>query len=526
MFKRIFTITSLLLLSMSLLVAPTVALGQSSITETTNKELANEIYFVKVNLPSVVTVNQPAVFSVSPQFDTDKVTSVEYLWDFGDGNRDIGKEVVHTYAEPGNFRITVETKVVTSTGEERTVEEAAQIFVSQRFAILISDRKEISDKINKFIKLAKEDNITLQLFESYDSQSAFLAEEVLSRKLIELSDNVEKSNTILVWTESGTGLNALSRYLQAKESANLQNTTIVLFTDEITNLQRIERQYQQIRPREIIVVREPGIGINFLESPDTKTYKQALAKGGYEFHIVNDRTSEIKPWRLLSYSLNFMTEKGIPDNILILILLLPIIATVIAFLKQVVGVTTLGLYTPAIITLTFLILGLKFGVIILFFITLVSILIHKVLKQFRLLYIPKMAIVITIVSLTIFILFSLAVLLNLVDVEFISLAIFPTVVMGTLVEKVVTANSSKTLKKTAITIIEVLFVSIIAYVVAGGPIDLSIFQFQFEFVKNFISNYPEAIIIVVVINTLLGRWTGLRLTEYIHFHEILYNTEE
>lgn len=490
------------------------------------KSFTDEIYLTKVNLPSPLINGRPNVYVANPQFDTTRVKSVEYFWDFGDGNRDIGQEVVHVYNKPGNYTVSVETKIIDQNSKTVTSKESEQIFVAQKFALLITDRSDLKTKINSFSKLAKEENISLQLVESYSSQSPFLSEEILARKLNELSDLVRRTDTILVWTQSGTGLNALTRYLQSKPETSFQNTTIILLTDEINNLQRIERQYQQIRAREIIVVREAGIQLPFLESKTITEYKDKLERGGYDFEVVNERSSEVKPWRILSYSLNFLTDKGIPDNTLLLILLLPIIATTIAFLKQVVGITTLGLYTPTIITLTFLILGLKFGVVTLFFITIASLITHKVLNRFRLLYIPKMAIVITIVSLTIFILFSLGVLLNLVEVSYISLAIFPTVVMGTLVEKVVTADSSKSLKNSLLTMLEVLFVSIVAYIMAGGPIEFSTFSFRFEAIQNFIANYPEAIILFVAINTFLGRWTGLRLTEYIHFREVLYNTEE
>ncbi|PIQ78323.1 hypothetical protein COV81_05065 [Candidatus Peregrinibacteria bacterium CG11_big_fil_rev_8_21_14_0_20_41_10] len=527
MLKRLFTTLFTASIAFTFIFPGLVAMAQTiDQPPTAEKELADEIYFVKANIPVPVITNRPSVFSASPQFDITKVQSIEYIWNFGDGNRDKGKEVVHTYNEPGNYTLGLETQITENNKNKVIVSESEQIFVAQKFALLISDRVDLQEKIGSFVKLAREENIALQLVESYNSQSTFLSEEVLAKKLNELNNLIQKTDTILVWTQTGTGLNALTRYLQTKPEASLQNTTIILLTDELTNLQSAKRQYQQIRPREIIVVRESGISLPFLESQNIEEYKQKLTKGGYDFEIINERSNEIKPWRILSYTLNFLTEKGIPDNTLILILLLPVIATVIAFLKQVVGLSTLGLYTPTIITLTFLILGIKFGVVILFFITIVSLVSHKILKKFRLLYVPKMAIVITIVSLTIFILFSLAVLWNILDAEFISFAIFPTVVMGTLVEKVVTANSTKSFGKSLLTILGVLVVSGIAYIIVGGPIDFLFINFRFDFIRNFIANYPEAIILFVIINTLLGRWTGLRLTEVIHFQEIMYNTEE
>ena len=39
-------------------------------------------------------------------------------------------------------------------------------------------------------------------------------------------------------------------------------------------------------------------------------------------------------------------------------------------------------------------------------------------------------------------------------------------------------------------------------------------------VQNIIMSYPEISIITLVINFVIGRWTGLRLTEYLRFKDI------
>jgi hypothetical protein len=137
-----------------------------------------------------------------------------------------------------------------------------------------------------------------------------------------------------------------------------------------------------------------------------------------------------------------------------------------------------------------------------------------------------MAIVISIVSLAIFVLFSLGIILNLLDSAFISLAIFPTIVVGTLVEKIINSNNGKNFFKTLLTISEVALVSFIAYIVAGGALDLYFTTIKFDLIKNIITNFPEVVILTIFINILLGRYIGLRVTEYIHFREIMYNNEE
>lgn len=527
MLKKLLTAFFLLLLI--------VPVTTTVVAQSTNEELATEIistannggYIVQINLPEVSITNRPSVFSVSPQFDLDTTKNIEYNWEFGDGNRDQGEEVVHSYPEPGNYNIRVDISFTEiETNSQINLVETEQIYVAQKFGVFITDKADRETTVQNFLDLAQKENISLQEIESYDSQSAFLSEEVLLSKLNEAKENIAKTDTIFVWTNSGTGLNALTRLIQADNEPpiNLSNTTVILIQDTTDNLQRIERQFQQLEPKEIIAIQEAGF-IPYLSSENLSQYKEILDSGGYDYAIINNQSNPTKPWLVLSYFLDFLSEKGIPDNVLILILLLPVIATVVAFLKQVIGIATLGLYTPTIITLAFLILGLEYGIVILLFMTVVSSLVYRLLKKLKLLHIPKMAILITVISLTIFAIFTLSLYLDILDTNFILLAVFPTVVIGTLLEKVVTARGSGFFKP-ILTILETIIVSIIAYIFAGGPINLFGIQIQMAFIQNFILNYPETILLIIVFNVILGRSTNLRLNEYIRFRDVIRNIEE
>ena len=75
-----------------------------------------------------------------------------------------------------------------------------------------------------------------------------------------------------------------------------------------------------------------------------------------------------------------------PDNTIALLLLLPVIATVVAFMRQVVGVTTFGIYTPSIITLSFLVIGMYAGLLTLLAAIAVGTLLKPILKKVRMFF--------------------------------------------------------------------------------------------------------------------------------------------
>ncbi len=478
--------------------------------------------FTEIQSSEFAEINKPIILTAKPQFDTEAYTALEFNWDFGDGDQDEGKEVAHSFKNAGKYKVTL---TISNGGETWT--EAKEIFVAVKAAAFITDSQKNNSKINTLIKLGEESNIYFSLVESFKSQSEFLSEEVLARKLIKKEEFVSKIDTIIVWTQGNAGLNALTRMTQSIESENVfKNTSIILIEEDSSKQRRIERQFNQLKPKEIIVIQEPYL-LQFFDTPDINDFKAELKnRKGIDVEIIDQQTVTVSKINIFSFFLDFLTEKGIPDNTIILILLLPVIATVIAFMKQVIGITTLGIYTPTIITLTFLMLGLEFGVILLFFVILMGTLAHRMLKPLKLLYIPKMALVLTSVSIIIYLLLTLTVYLDLFDIEFISLAIFPVVILGTLTEKFVSLRSEKGLSSSLLIMIETFFVSLVAYIFTGGIVDLYFFELQWNFLRNLLLNTPEIIIVFILINIYLGRWTGLQVTEYFHFRDIINNSEE
>ncbi len=251
-----------------------------------------------------------------------------------------------------------------------------------------------------------------------------------------------------------------------------------------------------------------------------------LETEGYPYKVIDSKTGKLNPWNFMSYFVNFLIESGIPDNTVVLILLLPIIATIVALMKQMVGITTFGIYSPSIITLALLILGLKFGLTTFIIILAMGGAVRHALRKLKLLFIPKMAVVLTFVSLTIFALLIVTIYLKWFDAEFIALAIFPILIMSTLSEKFINAQSERGFLSAVVLMGETILVSIVAYFVVGGAIDFGIFQIQWEFIKNLMLAYPELIFLILIINILLGRWTGLRILEYVRFREVLRHIEE
>jgi hypothetical protein len=200
--------------------------------------------------------------------------------------------------------------------------------------------------------------------------------------------------------------------------------------------------------------------------------------------------------------------QGVPFETIVLILMLPIIATFITFLRQVVGIKAFGIYTPLIITFAFLATnGVKYGIAIFVTVIIIGTAMRFVLKPFRLLYLPRVAIMLTIVALLILGLLVFGGMLKRTGLAAVS--IFPILIMITLVEKFVTVQIEKGNKVALILALETLFISIAGYFIASS-----------EFLIRAVAAYPWIVLLTLPINIFLGKWTGLRLTEYFRFKNI------
>ena len=208
-----------------------------------------------------------------------------------------------------------------------------------------------------------------------------------------------------------------------------------------------------------------------------------------------------------------MTSHGVSEEAVILLLMLPIVATIIAFARQVIGIKGFGIYTPLIISFAFLATGLKYGLAFFIIIILVGTLTRLAVKRFRLLYLPRMAIVIIAVAVSILLVFLEGAYSERNGLT--AASIFAVIIMITLVEKFIASQIERGRKEAITLTIETLLLSIICYWIAIWP-----------WLRETVLAYPFLIIIgTIIINILLGKWTGLRISEYARFRKIIKSIE-
>lgn len=418
-------------------------------------------------------------------------------------------QAVYTPERTGPLVFRLQMALQTADGQRTVLETMHTVNVYTRKIVLVADGSISDAKINAHRRTASGSDVFLRILHAPSVGTPVGDEEQLRAMLADESEAIGGANAIVLWTNGITGLQALQSTYAGREDrlAELQHQSIVIVSEG--SLQTIARTvrgpYSVLKPQQILLTRKEAIDV-LLRSPSVEDFVQELATRDLEHLRIDASSAGFRPWNALSWLVSLMLAKGIPSQTVLLLLVLPIIATILTFLKQVIGVTTFGLYTPSIITLSFLALGWKVGIVYLLFLLLISTAARRALLRFRLLYIPKVALILTVVSLALLLLMGVSALMGFV---FSRETIFILLVMSTLSESFLTLKAEEGSRAAWLGILETVLASL-----------LCVFIVQWGVFQSFILAYPEMLIFTLVINAFLGRWTGLRLVEYFRFRDV------
>jgi len=214
----------------------------------------------------------------------------------------------------------------------------------------------------------------------------------------------------------------------------------------------------------------------------------------------------------MSEIINFIIAQGVDVDTVYLILALPFIATLIVVFRQIIGVKSFGVYTPLVLTFAFWAIGLKYGLAIFVVVLVSGTAMRYFLKNFRLLYLPRVAIVLTVISIAILGLLTLAGYFGRVGLA--STSILPILIMITLIEKFISTQVEKGIRAATLLSIETIIISSVGY-----------YFIVWDSFRNTILAHPEYIILLFIINIILGKWTGLRLREYFRFKDVIKHVD-
>jgi len=198
---------------------------------------------------------------------------------------------------------------------------------------------------------------------------------------------------------------------------------------------------------------------------------------------------------------------GIPANTIVLIFLVPVIATMIAFVRVVIGLPSLEMLVPIVLAFAFVAVGITAGLIILGAVILASFVSRTLLRRVPIMYFPKRSLSHLLLAFFVFGALTLAIILDLESIR--DLSIFPVLILTLLGDSIVSVQLRKTMRETLIIVSVTFALGIVGYLLATSVM-----------VRDLVILWPELILLTIPVNFLLGRYFGLRLAEVFRFRTL------
>lgn len=212
---------------------------------------------------------------------------------------------------------------------------------------------------------------------------------------------------------------------------------------------------------------------------------------------------------VLKLAMRKAVSDGVSPNTLVLLFLFPLVAGLVAFSRQVLGVSGFGMITPALLSVAFLSTGGLVGLALMLFILGVATLGRMLLKKVKVPYLPKLAILIWLVSMAVLFLLLMSPTIGLE--RLMSVGIFPIMLFVLLAETFIEAQITRSFSTSMWMTVETVILALIAYKVMSAP-----------WVQSQVLLHPEVSVIGILgLDLLIGKYKGLRLLEIWRFRKLL-----
>jgi hypothetical protein len=211
----------------------------------------------------------------------------------------------------------------------------------------------------------------------------------------------------------------------------------------------------------------------------------------------------------------------LPEEVMLLLIYLPILTTLVATSRYVLGLKAFGTYVPVILSFAYYFLdptpdkitGLKYGLVITLVLVASALIVHKLIEKIRMNFFAKMAIMYTGASIALIITF--AIMSKVLPGRFHRLIPLPILMIATLTDRLTRFQIKKTTKSIMILFGETLLLSVLGY-----------FLLKWTALRELLLPHPEILLLVLVVDFIIGKYSGFRLTEFSRFSAILFDTPE
>jgi hypothetical protein len=237
---------------------------------------------------------------------------------------------------------------------------------------------------------------------------------------------------------------------------------------------------------------------------------ESVRQRGGRATLVNEETvAKFHWWRRGVIGLwTIAVRSQVPLSALNLLLTLPLIAFFLVIIRNVIGLETFGTFSPMLLSLAFLTTGLGWGLFVFAFIVGLGTALRLSLQRLRLHLVARVAILIAVVAMSMVGMTVIGAMLGIGAL--LHASIFPMVIMANVIENFTNTQLERGTGEALRLTLSTLLVATCSYI-----------GIENTGLKSLVLTFPELLIGVIAIELILGRWRGLRLSEYLRFRALL-----
>lgn len=255
---------------------------------------------------------------------------------------------------------------------------------------------------------------------------------------------------------------------------------------------------------------QPSETLSPAPRPDiTKPTEEAL--GPFEKLLAEQKLGPVWPTNPIKYAIRAAVAAGVPANTIVLLLLLPVVAAIIAGARHLVGLRGFGIFLPAALSVTFVATGPVVGIGMFLVIVAVSTLTRLVLRRtkIKLQYLPRMSLLLLFVVLGVLGILFLAPVVRRADIT--NISIFPVLILVLLAEDFTRVQLGKSARTAVGLTTETLILALVSYIFL-----------TLKPIQKFALLNPEILLLsVAVFDFALGKYVGLRFIEFWRFRKLI-----
>jgi len=211
----------------------------------------------------------------------------------------------------------------------------------------------------------------------------------------------------------------------------------------------------------------------------------------------------------MQYSIRYAVSEGVPANTIVLVLLFPLVAALIAASRHIIGLRGFGIYIPAVLSVALVSTGIFEGILMFVGIVLTALAAKRVIAKLKLSYLPRTGLLLWTISLGIFATLTLAPLLSITSI--ISVNIFPILILVLLAENFLDAQTRTKQSEAIALTIETLGLAFVSGLIL-----------KWEPLQKLVLLEPELMFLgTAALNIIIGKFVGLRLSERLRFRSII-----